>query len=98
MKILAPLPSRGELMGIGISSFTEIVGAGSKAIARFGAKSQGQGHEGEHAPMGVRIFFWVRDVNALYEEVIRRGVAIEVPIETRPYRVRDFSIRDRTVS
>ena len=50
--------------------------------------------KGEHAPNGVRIFFWVRDVNALYEEVIRRGVAIEVPIETRRYRVRDFSIRD----
>ena len=47
-----------------------------------------------HAPTGVRIFFWVRDVNALYEEVVSRGVAIEVPIETRPYRVRDFSIRD----
>src|SRR5207245_9551372 len=59
---------RGELMGIGISSFTEIVGAGpskqfdilglkmfdscelrihptGKALARFGTKSQGQGHE-----------------------------------------------------
>jgi predicted enzyme related to lactoylglutathione lyase len=50
--------------------------------------------KGEHAPTGVRLFFWVRDVNALYEEVIERGVAIDVPIETRPYRVRDFSIRD----
>jgi len=60
--------AKGELMGIGISSFTEIVGAGpahtfdiagikmfdsceirvhptGKAIARFGTKSQGQGHE-----------------------------------------------------
>ncbi len=59
---------RGELMGIGISSFTEIVGAGpsrtfdilgikmfdsaevrihptGKVLARFGTKSQGQGHE-----------------------------------------------------
>src|SRR5262245_37270676 len=59
--------SRGELMGIGISSFTEIVGAGpskhfdilgikmfdsaeirvhptGKVMARFGTKSQGQGH------------------------------------------------------
>jgi aerobic carbon-monoxide dehydrogenase large subunit len=59
---------RGELMGIGISSFTEAVGAGpahtfdiagikmfdsceirihptGKAIARMGAKAQGQGHE-----------------------------------------------------
>ena len=59
---------KGELMGIGISSFTEIVGAGPRkqfdilglsmndgaeirvhptgaVIARFGVKSQGQGHE-----------------------------------------------------
>ncbi len=64
--------SRGELMGIGISSFTEIVGAGpskdfdilgikmfdsaeirvhptGKALARFGTKSQGQGHETTYA-------------------------------------------------
>jgi carbon-monoxide dehydrogenase large subunit len=63
---------RGELMGIGLSSFTEIVGAGpskdfdilgikmfdsaeirihptGKAIARFGTKSQGQGHETTYA-------------------------------------------------
>jgi carbon-monoxide dehydrogenase large subunit len=64
--------ARGELMGIGLSSFTEIVGAGpshtfdilglkmfdsceirvhptGKAIARFGTKSQGQGHETTYA-------------------------------------------------
>ena len=64
--------SQGELMGIGISSFTEIVGAGpsrhfdilgikmfdsadirihptGKAIARFGTRSQGQGHETTYA-------------------------------------------------
>ena len=63
---------KGQLMGIGISSFTEIVGAGpskhfdilgikmfdsaeirihptGKAIARFGTKSQGQGHETTYA-------------------------------------------------
>lgn len=63
---------KGELMGIGISTFTEIVGAGpskdfdilgikmfdsaeirvhptGKAIARFGTKSQGQGHETTYA-------------------------------------------------
>jgi len=62
----------GKLMGIGISSFTEVVGAGpskdfdilgikmfdsaeirihptGKAIARFGTKSQGQGHETTYA-------------------------------------------------
>ena len=64
--------ARGELMGIGISSFTEIVGAGpskhfdilgikmfdsaeirvhptGKIMARFGTKSQGQGHETTYA-------------------------------------------------
>tara|TARA_B100002052_G_scaffold118931_1_gene109435 strand:+ start:4 stop:1209 length:1206 start_codon:yes stop_codon:yes gene_type:complete len=63
---------RGEFMGIGICSFTEVVGAGpskdfdilgikmfdsseirihptGKAIARFGTKSQGQGHETTYA-------------------------------------------------
>src|SRR5206468_4470400 len=64
--------AKGELMGIGICSFTEIVGAGpskdfdilglkmfdsaeirihptGKAIARFGTRSQGQGHETTYA-------------------------------------------------
>ena len=49
---------------------------------------------GEQPPVGVRLFFWVRDVNTLYEEVVRQGVAIEVPIGTRPYGLRDFGIRD----
>ncbi len=63
---------QGELMGIGISSFTEIVGAGpahtfdilgikmfdsaevrvhptGAVLARFGTKSQGQGHETTYA-------------------------------------------------
>jgi predicted enzyme related to lactoylglutathione lyase len=50
--------------------------------------------KGDHVPTGVRIFFWVKDVNALYAEVTGRGAAIAVPIGTRPYRVRDFSLRD----
>ncbi len=64
--------NNGELMGIGIATFTEIVGAGpskdfdilgikmfdsaeirvhptGKAMARFGTKSQGQGHETTYA-------------------------------------------------
>lgn len=64
--------AKGELMGIGICSFTEVVGAGpsrefdilglkmfdscelrvhptGKAMARFGTKSQGQGHETTYA-------------------------------------------------
>ncbi|HMD33612.1 MAG TPA: glyoxalase superfamily protein [Vicinamibacterales bacterium] len=50
--------------------------------------------KGEHAPTGVRIFFWVKDVNTLYEQVTKRGAIVAVPIGTRPYGVRDFSIRD----
>jgi uncharacterized glyoxalase superfamily protein PhnB len=49
---------------------------------------------GVDAPTGVRVFFWVKDVDALYREVMARGVAIDVPIATRPYGVRDFAIRD----
>jgi len=48
----------------------------------------------ENPPTGVRIFFWVKDVNALHTEVVGRGAVIAVPIGTRPYGVRDFSIRD----
>jgi predicted enzyme related to lactoylglutathione lyase len=50
--------------------------------------------KGERAPTGVRIFFWVKDVDALYADVTGRGAVITVPIGTRPYRVRDFAIRD----
>jgi uncharacterized glyoxalase superfamily protein PhnB len=50
--------------------------------------------KGEHVPTGVRVFFWVKDVNALYEQVIKQGATVAVPIGTRPYGVRDFSIRD----
>ena len=72
LKEQAKKRKKGELMGIGISSFTEVVGAGpskdfdilgikmfdsseirihptGKVIARFGTKSQGQGHETTYA-------------------------------------------------
>ena len=72
LKEQAEKREKGELMGIGISSFTEVVGAGpskdfdilgikmfdsseirihptGKVIARFGTKSQGQGHETTYA-------------------------------------------------
>ena len=50
--------------------------------------------KGESAPTGVRIFFWVKDVNALYEEVVKRGAVRTVPIQTRSYGIRDFSVHD----
>jgi catechol 2,3-dioxygenase-like lactoylglutathione lyase family enzyme len=49
---------------------------------------------GDRAPTGVRIFFWVKDVDALHAELVGRGAAIAFPIGTRSYGVRDFSIRD----
>jgi catechol 2,3-dioxygenase-like lactoylglutathione lyase family enzyme len=49
---------------------------------------------GERAPTGVRIFFWVKHVDALYEDVRRRGAEIAIPLETRPYKIRDFSLHD----
>jgi predicted enzyme related to lactoylglutathione lyase len=49
---------------------------------------------GERGPAGVRIFFWVKDVDALHAELLQRGTTIAVPLETRSYGVRDFSIRD----
>jgi predicted enzyme related to lactoylglutathione lyase len=49
---------------------------------------------GEAEPRGVRIFFWVKDVDGLYEEVRARGAKVATDIGTRPYHVRDFSVRD----
>ena len=49
---------------------------------------------GERAPGGVRIFFWVRDADAVHAEVCARGAEVVEPIGTRPHRIRDFSIRD----
>ena len=49
---------------------------------------------GEAAPTGVRIFFWVKDVNTLCEEALERGAVIAVPLQTRPYGIRDFSMYD----
>ena len=34
------------------------------------------------------------DFNALHDEVIQRGARIDVPIQTRSYGIRDFSVRD----
>lgn len=49
---------------------------------------------GEQAPSGVQIFFWVKDVDALYADLRKRGAEIVTPIGTRPYKIRDFSTRD----
>ncbi|HEX7919062.1 MAG TPA: glyoxalase superfamily protein [Gemmatimonadales bacterium] len=50
--------------------------------------------KGGTRPAGVRIFFWVKDVDALHAEFLGREVPIDVPLETRSYGIRDFSVRD----
>jgi carbon-monoxide dehydrogenase large subunit len=103
--------ARGELMGIGISSFTEVVGAGpsrdfdilgikmfdsaeirihptGKAIARFGTKSQGQGHETTYAQL-------------IAEElgIPASDIAIEEgDTETAPYGLGTYASRSTPVS
>jgi catechol 2,3-dioxygenase-like lactoylglutathione lyase family enzyme len=50
--------------------------------------------KGDFPASGVKLFFWVKDVNALHEEIVKRNVPIDVPIDTRDYGIRDFSVRD----
>jgi predicted enzyme related to lactoylglutathione lyase len=45
-------------------------------------------------PQGAGVFLWVEDVDGYHDEVVGRGAEISVPIGTRPYGIRDFSIRD----
>lgn len=49
---------------------------------------------GEQAPSGVHLFQWVRDVDAVYREVLDRGANIVVEPADRPYQMRDFTVRD----
>src|SRR2546427_104445 len=102
---------RGELMGIGISSFTEIVGAGpskhfdilgikmfdsaeirvhptGKVIARFGTKSQGQGHETTYAQIiAEELGFPVADI------VVEEG-----DTDTAPYGLGTYASRSTPVA
>lgn len=49
---------------------------------------------GTAAPAGVRLFFWVKDVDHLYDEFRASGAHVVEALGTRPYHLRDFSIRD----
>ena len=48
----------------------------------------------EQSPSGVQVFLWVEDVEKYHAEVVEMGVEISVPIGTRPYGIRDFSVDD----
>lgn len=102
---------RGELMGIGISTFTEIVGAGpshtfdilgikmfdsaeirihptGKVIARFGTKSQGQGHETTYAQI-------IAEELGIPEDDI---VVEEGDTDTAPYGLGTYASRSTPVA
>jgi len=49
---------------------------------------------GENAPSGVRVFFWVKDVDRVHADVTAKGARVTVPIGTRPYHIRDFCVED----
>jgi uncharacterized glyoxalase superfamily protein PhnB len=39
-------------------------------------------------------YFWVDDVDALYEEFVQRGAIIDYHLGTKPYGVREFGVQD----
>lgn len=40
------------------------------------------------------VYFWVDDVDALFAELQGRGATIDYGLENKPYRVREFGVRD----
>lgn len=49
---------------------------------------------GAGAPSGIHIFFWIRDVDAYYEELRGVDTAIETGPTTQLYGIREFSVID----
>ena len=48
----------------------------------------------DEPPRGAGLFLWVEAVDRYHDEVVERGGEVTMPIGTRPYGIRDFSIRD----
>lgn len=48
----------------------------------------------DRAPAGVHLFQWVRDVDAYYDEIAKRGAqVVSVPAD-QPYGIRELAVRD----
>lgn len=45
-------------------------------------------------PVGVHLFFWVKNVDALFEQYKDRDVKILQRLTTQPYGIREFSLQD----
>ena len=50
--------------------------------------------KGERSPSGMHLFQWVRDVDAVYREVVDRGAEVTVKPTDRAYGIREFAVRD----
>ena len=40
------------------------------------------------------VFFWVNDVESLYDELAKRGAATVYPPLVQPYGMKEFAVRD----
>ncbi len=50
--------------------------------------------KGQRAPQDIHLFFWIRNVDAYYEEIRGRDLDIETEPTTQPYGIREFSLVD----
>ena len=48
----------------------------------------------DHAPVGVHLFQWVRDVDAYHQEIANRGAQIASAPADQPYGIRELAVRD----
>jgi uncharacterized glyoxalase superfamily protein PhnB len=45
-------------------------------------------------PTGVHLFHWVKDVDAYYREVVKRGAEVSDKPSDQTYGIREFELRD----
>jgi predicted enzyme related to lactoylglutathione lyase len=48
----------------------------------------------EGTPRGIHLFQWVKDVDAYYREIVRRGADVAEGPADQPYGIREFGVRD----
>ena len=48
----------------------------------------------EYTPSGIHLFQWVRDVDGYHREIRDRGADVLEEPSDRPYRIREFKVRD----
>ena len=48
----------------------------------------------EQPPVGIHLFQWVRDVDAYYDEIAKRGAQVDSRPANQPYGLRELSVSD----